>query len=76
MNADDWAAIRMADFEEYCGGDFDFMTWLTSVDLILTGSLGLGVFDISDKPWRRTFDDGLTPAEGVESQVEMTHNLF
>ena len=76
MNADDWAAIRMADFEEYCGGDFDFMTWLTSVDRIITEAIGLGVFDIADKPWRRTFDDGLTPAEGVESQVKIGYDLF
>jgi hypothetical protein len=73
---DDALFIRMADFEEYCGGDCIFMQWLSEVDNILMESIGLGVFDIADKPWRRAFDDHQEPHEAVGYQVEISHDLF
>ena len=73
---DDALFIRMAGFEEYCGGDCLFMQWLSEVDILLEAKIGLGVFDIADKMWRDEYDSGSTPAEGLANQVEISHDLW
>ena len=52
------------------------MQWLSEVDNILMESIGLGVFDIADKPWRRAFDEHQEPHEAVGYQVEISHDLW
>ena len=73
---DDALFIRMADFEEYCEGDCLFMQWLSEVDNILMESIGRGVFDIADKPWRSAFDEDQEPHDAIRYQVEISHDLL
>ena len=48
----------------------DFKTWLEQCDQIVWGKLGLGLMDMPDAAWCDYHDDGLTPAEAVDSAYE------
>jgi hypothetical protein len=48
----------------------DYKTWLKQCNQIVCGKLGLGLMDMPDATWRDYHDDGLTPAEAVDSAYE------
>lgn len=47
-----------------------FSIWCNNIDSALMGTIGLAASDLPDIPFRAYFDDGLTPAEAIESAVE------
>ena len=47
----------------------DFETWMKAVDAIVCTKLGLSVHDLSDMPFRDSFDDGISPEDFVQDYV-------
>ena len=54
---------------EYADGDEVFAGWLREVDEIVTGKLGMSVFDLPDLLYRDAFDAGTLPEDYVREDV-------
>ena len=44
-----------------------FKAWMEQCDNQVSAKIGLGAFDLPDATWRDYFDDGMTPAEAIDS---------
>lgn len=70
----------MKDREEFLGGqasqalermgDVEFDEWMGQVDELCVAATGFSVHDFADATWRDYFNDGLSPAAGLETAVE------
>jgi hypothetical protein len=48
----------------------NFDNWIAAVDTYVTGSLGIGIHDIADRPYYDWFEDELTPREAADIVIE------
>lgn len=55
---------------DYAGGEPEFGLWLAIVDRRVSGTYGLGIFDLQDWAWRDLYDAGLSPTEAAREAVE------
>jgi hypothetical protein len=55
--------------KEYSEGDDQFARWLSRVDVILEGRIGLSLFDLEDMMIRDAYDGEETPEDFVEGTV-------
>lgn len=49
---------------------YTFESWLREVDQHMVNIFGLAHDDLPDALWRDRFDDGMMPAEAIESTID------
>lgn len=59
---------------EYARGDAAFAEWLREVDREVERLSMVGIFDLSDQPWRDYYEDGL-PADVAAREVLASEGL-
>lgn len=52
-----------------------FEVWMSEVDAILVGSIGLSSSDLPDQAYRDLYDAGLTPQQTVDDILENEFEL-
>lgn len=60
---------RQPRVSQYAHGDERFGVWLYLVDRVLTGMIGVGLFDLADWNIRDAYDDGLSPGEAAREAM-------